>query len=353
MKNFNILTASFSALAIALVVASCATKTDERTKLNNGNVVTVKVATVEEKEIEGTLRTSGLLFTDNEARMAFKIGGLIDKINVREGDNVKKGQLLAVLKGSEIDAQYEQAILAKEKAQRDYERAAKLFKDEVATKEQLENAKTALDVATKTVEMVAFNRQYAEIRAKSDGFVLRKLANEGEIVGVGTPVLVVSEKSPSSGWMLRAGLSDKDWVEVAPGQKATVQLDAYPGRIFQGEVIRKSQAADQGTGSFQVEIGIAFADETPAVGMFGKAEIKKSGKEKYPVIPYQAMIEAYGNTAYVMVPTSATTVAKLPVTIHSFNKEDVFIKSGLSAGDKIVITNAPFLNDNSVVNILN
>ena len=71
---------------------------------------------------------------------------------VKEGDRVKKGQLLDTLKSTEIAAQVQQVNLALEKAQRDYQRASKLYKDSVATLEQLQNAKTGVDIARQNLQ---------------------------------------------------------------------------------------------------------------------------------------------------------------------------------------------------------
>jgi multidrug efflux pump subunit AcrA (membrane-fusion protein) len=86
------------------------------------------------------ITASGLLSTENEARLSFKISGIIEKIFVKEGDRVRKGQLLATLKSTEIASQVQQVQLTVEKAQRDYQRANNLYKDSVVTLEQLQNA---------------------------------------------------------------------------------------------------------------------------------------------------------------------------------------------------------------------
>ena len=125
---------------------------------------------------------SGQFTTDDEVMMSFKTTGIINKIFVKEGDAIKKGQVLATLNLTEIDAGLQQAQLAYEKAGRDLQRLNNLFNDSVATLEQVQNAKTTKDLAAQQLNTARFNRQYSEIHAEANGFVLRKLANEGQLV---------------------------------------------------------------------------------------------------------------------------------------------------------------------------
>jgi hypothetical protein len=117
------------------------------------------------------------------------------------------------------------------------------------------------------------------------------------------PILAINEKSYYN-WLLKVGLSDKDWAMVEKGNSAKVLIDAFPEKIFNGKVLRKSLAADMGTGSFEVEINVNCEGINPAVGMFGSTSIVTNSKYKYISIPYEALIEADGKNAFVFIPGS-------------------------------------------------
>lgn len=341
------------ALISAAFITSCGHKTEKQESLETGNIIPVKVVTVQSESFNGNIAATGLITTENEARLSFKISGVIDRIFVNEGRLIKKGQLLATLKITEINSQLAQANLAMEKAQRDYTRASNLYNDSVVTLEQLQNAKTGLDVAKKSVDVVAFNRQFASIAATADGFVTKKIANEGEVVSSGSPVLVINEIRNSNDWELKVGLTDKEWAVISPGQKAIVELDAFPGKQFSAYVFRKSQAADQVSGSFQVELKINTGTEKPAIGMFGKATIMSNEARHLFTVPYEAIVQADGNKAYVFVPQPDSSVKKMEVIIQSFNKKNVIIQSGVEAGQQVIVSNSAFLNEQSKVSIEN
>ena len=90
--------------------------------------------------------------------------------------------MLATLQLTEINAQVQQAQLGVDKALRDYNRTLNLYHDSVATLEQVQNVKTGLDLARQQLSAVQFNRGYATIRAPKSGFVLKKMADAGQVV---------------------------------------------------------------------------------------------------------------------------------------------------------------------------
>src|SRR4030095_16967726 len=307
---------------------------------------------VQSHENESSITATGLVTTENDAKYSFKIGGVIDRIYVNEGQFFRKGQLLASLKVTEIEAQLSQANLGYEKVKRDHTRTLNLYHDSVATLEQVQNAKTSLDIAQKNIDAISFNKKYAYIYANSDGFVTKKIANEGEVVSGGMPILAINETSGTNDWDLKLGVTDREWSVIQQGDKASVSLDAFPGKIFQGVVFRKSQAADQASGSYQVEVKINLNDFKPAIGMFGKATISVGNKTILPTIPYDAVIEADGNNAFVFVPVEGSRVKRVPIVIESFNNNEVIVKSGLENVSAIVVSNSAFLNEKSIITIV-
>lgn len=347
-KIFNYL----AFLLAATIIVSCGQK---HTEINSGfsaETIAVKTAPVESNDAPAVITATGLITTANEARYAFKIGGVIEKIYVNEGQFFKRGLLLATLKLTEINAQLSQASLAYEKAKRDYTRADNLYKDSVATLEQLQNAKTGVDIAAKTVDAVVFNKKFAYIYAEADGFVTKKIANEGEVVAAGSPVLVINETSGNNDWTLKLGVTDKEWAAIPIGESASVTIDAFPGKRFNATVFRKSQAADQNSGSFEVELKLEMIGMHPAIGMFAKAIIRDNVKKSLFTIPYDALIEADGNKAFVFAPDGNNKVKRIPVTIESFDNKQVYVKSGLENVNEVIVSNSAFLNEKSIINII-
>lgn len=348
MKNYQLL----SIIAVISVLYSCKEATKVKNPFEDADVISVKVSPVSALGLAKTISTTGLVSTENEAKYSFKIGGVISRVFAEEGQFFRKGQLLATLNSTEISAGLAQASLNAEKAQRDYERAVNLYKDSVYTLEQLQNTRTALNIAQKAKEAVAFNERYSKIYATADGFVTQKMASEGEIIGAGMPVLVINETQKNNNYLLKVGVTDREWASINTGQKATVTLDGYADKKIEAFVFRKSQAADPRLGSFQIELKLKLTDIKPAVGMFGKAEISTNQDENVKVIPYAALVEADGDKAFVFTPDGTNRVKKIPVTISKFDNQQVYLKEGLDDVNQIVISNSAYLNEKSTIKII-
>lgn len=331
---------------------ACKEEIKEHGSFEASDVIPIKTATVKALAVTGNIDASGLVTTENTANYSFKIGGVISRIYIEEGQFFKKGQLLASLDETEISAGLNQADLNLKKFERDYARAYSLYKDSVYTLEQLQNTKTGLDIAKKQKDAVAFDARYAKIYATADGFVARKTAHEGEVAAPGSPILAINETSQNNNYLLKVGLTDVEWAAVKIGQKATVTLDGYPDKQFEATIFRKSQAADAALGSFQVELKLDMENSKPAVGMFGKATIQAQGTEDVLTIPYDALIEADGTTAFVFT-LKDNKVEKQPVTIYKFENDKVYLKGGLQKTDVIVISNSAYLNEQSKIKIIN
>ncbi|MCB0575027.1 MAG: efflux RND transporter periplasmic adaptor subunit [Saprospiraceae bacterium] len=313
--------------------------------------IPVRTAAVEQKNIALPIHASGMLGSSAEQRLSFKVGGVIRKIMVDEGDVVRSGQLLAVLDKTEIDAQVEQAQLALAKAERDLARVEGLYKDSSATLEMLQNATTGKAVAKETARIAQFNQQYAEIRATRGGKIIKKLMNEGEITGPGTPVFVLFETGADD-WVVKINVSDRDWARLKPGIQARVTMDAYPNVVFSGKVTDLAPAADPASGLYPVEIKVAPQGRRFAPGLFAQVDITPSQARAYVTVPIESIIEGDGKQAFVFVPQEdGESVRRVQVEVAFIEQDRVLIANGLEGVSEVVTSGAPYLNERKKIRI--
>jgi RND family efflux transporter MFP subunit len=342
-------------LLIIPFMYACKPHTVAVIKDGGADTIPVQIMMLKQQNSNANMAVSGQFTTDDEVMLSFKTGGIISSLNVKEGDAVKKGQLLATLNPTEINAQVQQASLAAEKAQRDYERVQNLYKDSVATLEQLQNGKTALQQAQQQLSIATFNRQYSEIHAPKDGYILHKLANAGQQVVAGTPVLQTNGANTGK-WMLRVGISDAEWATLQLNDHAQIQTTALPGQMLQGVVSRKSEGVDAATGTFSADITLTGnKPQAIAAGMFGKAVIVPSRQVSAAnggwQIPYEALLDGDGTSGYVFVTDDNKTARKVKVTVGGINKNTVTINSGLANAKALIISGSAYLTDNSAITV--
>jgi RND family efflux transporter MFP subunit len=336
-------------ITILALFAACSQNQTKTTIPTAGEAIPVTLAPVQPVTMQGNIQATGLLYTEDESKLSFKIGGVVESVFVSEGDFVKAGQVLATLKNTEIASQVAQVQLNVQKAQRDYDRVNNLYRDSVATLEQLQNAKTGLDIAQQGLSAAQFNQQYARIYAPASGFVVKKLLSAGEIAGPGMPVMVLNLVGGSSHWVLKAGVSDAQWAAVKLGNKASVTFDAFAGKTFEATVTNRSLAADPANGSFTIELRVIFAGEKPATGMFGKATIATGAVTGATTIPYAALLEADGNTGFVFVTDDKKTVRRVEVAIGRMLPNEVEVLRGLENVPYVVVAGSAYVSEKSTI----
>lgn len=315
-------------------------------------LIPVTVADVRQMSATLPLSVSGILTSAGEQRLSFKVGGVIKRILVEEGDLVKPGQLLAELDKTEIDAQVRQAQEALKKAERDLARVEGLYRDSSATLELLQNATTGRDVAKETVRIATFNQQFAEIRASRPGKIIKKLANEGEVTGPGMPALVLFETGPND-WVVLVSVSDRDWARLSMGMPAKVVLDAYEGEVFDARVSDLAVAADPGNGLYPVELRLATKGKRLAPGLFARVEIAPAKAGVYTTVPIEALVEGAGKEAFVFaLQPDGTGVKKLPVTVAFLENNQAMITAGLEGINAVVTAGAPYLTEKKRVKVV-
>lgn len=341
----------FPALLLLLALADGCSQPAAPQSAGAEKITSVKTVISTRERLSVPIQIPGTVATTTEARPAFKTGGVIARILVEEGQVVRKGQLLATLVMTEINAGVMQAAEGVAKAQRDLQRAKNLYADSVSTLEQVQNASTGLTLAEQSLQAAKFNQSYSEIRAPISGKVVRKLMNEGEIVGPGTPVLYLLGEAKQD-WVIKAGLADRDWARLRLGDRAEVRLDAYPNQSFSAQV---SQLADVGnplSGTFDAEFKWIGTPPRLAIGLVAALTIFPRADAEYTLVPVDALVESNGSSATVFVVNPDQTVSKRNVTVGYLFQDKAVITSGLDGDLRIVTTGAAYLEDGNKIKII-
>jgi RND family efflux transporter MFP subunit len=341
-------TRTFLALIAAASVLLACGKGDDATATKGA--APVRVAVVETAPASESLRAVGVLAPADEVRLAFKTGGVIRSVEVVQGEQVRRGQLLATLADDEIAAAAAQARAVADQAARDLERGRALLADEVATREQVEGLATADAVARAQLRSAHFNSRHARIEATGDGVVLRRLAEPDEQVAAGQPVLVVG--NTGGGWVVRAALSDRDVVRVQAGSAAEVSFDAFPDRRFAATIVEIAAAADPQTGTYEMKLAVDPAGARFVQGLVAKVVVADPDAENVAVVPVTSLLEADGRVATVFVVADSGVAKRVSVRTGRLIGERVEVIGGLALGERVVIEGAAWLDDNDAVRVL-
>ncbi len=314
----------------------------------------VVVKKLEESTTAVPIVASGVLASETEANLSFKIGGIIKRLSAEKGQSVRQGQVLAQLDLAEINAQVTQAQNGFDKAQRDLDRVESLYQDTVATLEQKQDATTALELARASLNVAQFNRRYASIVVPFDGKILDKRAERGELVTPGQPIYSVGSAGTTGSQVINIGIADRQIVKLKATDTAQVRFDAFPNRQYAASITEISEEANPFTGTFDVELTLTGYFPELKNGFVGYVSVFPTNVPKHYKIPMTALIEGKERTANVFTTQDKVTVRKKVLRVDEIHSDFFTVNAlQLSPDEWLVMEGSAYLNDQDTIQIIN
>lgn len=315
----------------------------------------IKVERIEPAEFAETLAAFGTIGPNRNsfARVTSPVAGRLVKITVDLGAEVAAGAMLAVLESPEladVRASYHQNQTELNLARANLDRAQKLSVDaSIAQKDLLraradyERAHAALaaveaKLATLGVAAAApagTSPALYSVNAPLAGTVVERTAVLGEYAQAYQALFTVADLSTV--WV-ETNLYDRDLGNVAVGAPATVTVSAYPDQRFSGKVTYVGNILDKDTRTAVARVEVANADHRLKPGLFANVEIDKTSRRAALRVPENAVLLLQGQMTVFVVHEDG--FEPRPVEIGERNGGMVVVKSGLEAGDQVVIDGA-------------
>ena len=292
------------AAALVLLVGALAGCGTKKTKVSE-----IQYATVERKPIEVTVEATGTVEPIDLVEVKSKASGQIVKMNVAVGSQVKANDLLVQVDTRDVENQYQQAAASYRAAQSSAsiasaqkKRADGLFQEGVITAPEHETAilsnaqsQSQLVAARTNLDIARQRREDATVRAPSNGTVLSQAVAVGQVIASatssvsgGTTLLTMADLSRIR---MRALVSESDIGNVRIGMPATVTVDAFPNRTFQGlvEKIEPQAVVQQSVTMFPVLISLDNENGALLRGMYGEVSIQVARKDEAVAVPLDAV----------------------------------------------------------------
>ncbi|ASP40222.1 efflux transporter periplasmic adaptor subunit [Bacterioplanes sanyensis] len=308
--------------------------------------VVVQVQTTQQRAFSQPVFVSGLLENQSEQTLAFKVAGLVQSVPVDEGSRVKQGQVLAALDLEEIDARVAKAESVLANAERQLTRFQSLQGSNALSIERLQQAETEVQVARSDLTVARFNQRHAVIRAPADGRVLKRFVEPNELAAVGTPMFAFA--ADTDGWVLSAGVTDRDVVRLRLGDEAQLSFDAFPGQTFAAEVSEMAGRADA-SHTFRLALRIEQADANMLAGLVGHAQITPSRQYQATPLPLTAMVRGHHGEVEVFIARNQTAVLqRLPLLAL---QDDTLWVANLASDTEVIVRGAQYLTDGAAIRI--
>lgn len=296
---------------------------------------------------------SGITKYREETPLGFTTAGKVAHIAYDEGERVSKGAVLARLDTTDVRAKLNSARAEYDRASAQYERLAPLFEKGWITRPQMDQALASKRAAAAQVKSAQFASNTAQIIAPSNGVILSRSAQTGQVVAAGTQILTLGKDN--KGLIFEAQLSDRQVSLLHQGMSATVTLGSDAGETITGEITEISGRADPLSGQFKAIIQLPFAQSIKS-GQIGTATFhnitQKNVETPLLTLSASAIFAARSDEAFVwLYDDKSQTVTAQNIAIDHIDNDLVYVKSGLKAGQKIVDQGLDKLQEGSKVKI--
>jgi len=289
------------------------------------------VALMPELQAQPVLReVPGKVVSVFEATLASKVTGLVEQLRVKEGDRVKSGETLIVLDNRDLQAQLQQAQADLDNAKDRYQRTQQLFNEQLAARQDLDNAERTLKVAEAAKNAITANLTYTIIKAPFDGAITDKITEVGELATPGRPLLKVEDDRRLR---LEVTVAAADLGALRVGQTVSVNLDAFGDEELSGRIAEILPAADPATHTVTVKVDLSWRAGLKS-GLFGRMRFPIGSKPRLTV-PLSA-VERQTDLARLYVVNDAGIVQARLVKLGAVSGERIEILSGLDAGEHIL-----------------
>ena len=337
------------ALPLALCLGACGDS--EAAKVAAPAPIDVRVAEVGAQSQPERIDAAGTVALRRESPLGFTSAGRIITLSANEGDSVRAGQLLAALDPTTTAATLASAEAERARASREFARSSELFEKGWVARPRVDSAEAAVRVSEANVRAAQFQLSNSRIVAPGSGIIIARLAEPGQVVAAGTPVLVLGDAS--SGHVLRLAVPDRQAVRLRVGQPAEVSIGALGEEQITGRVIEIAGRADAATGTFLVEVALP-SDPRLRSGQIGTARIiADTAGERNLSVPPQAVFAARAGEGFVYVVDAARNRVRLRrVTLAETTDDSIRLTGGVEPGDLVAVTGIDRLRDMQEVRVV-
>jgi len=338
-------------------------------------LIPVKVFELQPKTISKTIKLTGSVTSSEDVILYSKISEKLERINIKAGERVNKGEILAI----QYNAMFKQAVDAAEAVyqnaeaqvnliRQEFERIERLFNQKAVSQQQydqvLAQKKTAisgLDQADAMVKQAKEQYDNSFIKAPFEGIVAAVYFELNQMVPVGQPILQIIGLE---GMKAKLRVTAKDIPFLKMGQNVIVKFPSIPETDFNAVVSSINQSVDMITKSLEIEIKLKDKDQRIKSGLFGEFYIEVKSKENTIVIPESALLRqtevVIDRNTGIQTPVRKHFVFVVKNSIADLlevepgiaNNGTTEITKGLSIGDTLIIVGQNIVKEGQKVNVV-
>lgn len=315
---------------------------------------------------ENSLYISGTVTSSRQAIISTRMMGFVEKIHVKQGEHVNKGQLLVVINSNDLKAKrmqaaamVEEAKAAVKNANLDYGRYKKLHDKNSVSDKELENielnrisVESRLQMAIQSLNEIDAMLAYTDIRAPFSGIITQKLIDEGSTASPGMPLLVLEQPSDLE---VSTSVSEIYMPYINLGDSVEVEIKSLEKHLS-GIISEISPSSSFSGGQYSVKINLGSQENVQLfAGMYASIEIpvknSRSSRKNIWIDTSSLVKREQLNGVYVVTPDNQAMLRW--VRLGKNEGESVEVLSGLNESDRVIRLNGSKLYNGMKVNVTN
>ncbi|PQJ89039.1 efflux RND transporter periplasmic adaptor subunit [Aliivibrio sifiae] len=348
-----------SLLSTAILLTACSPAPMD-TEIEVPNVIVKKI---DSGLVSDSLYLPAVAIAADRSHLSFRLSGEVKELNVRAGETVKKGQVLAVLDKTDFNIDVDNARARYSVANSQYKRSKPLVEKGLLAKSQFDELAAQRQIALADLELAKLRLSFTELKAPIDGVISRVSIEQFETIQVGQQIVNINNKDSVD---IIVQVPDKLYSKQ-PNQgvveliQASVRLDN--GQSYDAIVKEYTTEPDPESGAYLVTLTMPMPEDQFILdGMAVEVTTKQSSPNVAGqfglIIPIEAIFNEDGDDIdkkekYVWIVDSENKIKKQKVVTTKATSFGLRVVDGVSTGDRIVIAGVSRLRDGLEVNIIN
>ncbi|MFK7981547.1 MAG: efflux RND transporter periplasmic adaptor subunit [Saprospiraceae bacterium] len=310
----------------------------------------ITTSKVELKDFERFVDIQAAVEADDMVAASSETGGRILQMNFKEGDNIRKGQLVAKIDLEQIDKQVAELQTSMTLAKDVFERQSRLWKQNIGSELQYLEAKNNVERLEKSLETIEFQKTKANVYAPISGVIEMVGLKQGEMASPGMPIIQILNTNKVK---VVADIPETYLGKVKRGEMVTIKFPALDKEI-QAKISQIGRTIDPANRTFEAEINLNNSKGIYKPNLLASMLINDFEAKNVPVIPVEMVQQEVSGKDYVYIKETGKKGAiakKIYVETGENYNGEVIIKSGLTGGEALIMEGARGLAENQLVKI--
>lgn len=350
MKNKKNIAKYALVFFLPIVINSCSDKDENESALEVSKVKIINVGKNTEdirNEYIGTVESS------NTVDVSFLTTGTIEQLYFREGQNVKKGQLMAKLNTTTLNSAYSASVSTLRQAQDAYSRMNEMYNKESLPEIKLIDVKTKLAQAQSAEIMAKKSLNDSYLYAPESGVISKKNYENGMNVVLGATVYTIMNINSVD---INIPVPEGEVSNFDRGQYCDINVTALGNKSFRGQIIEKGVSANPISHTYDIKVRISNSNFSLMPGMVVKAYFDNPSQDNQSdakiVVPLKYVLLDYPSKRFVWIVDKNNKAQRKEVVLGELLGNNVEIISGLHQGDKVVADGYQNISSGSVVSVI-